>query len=218
MAKQGWGGNNAQAGRSIGKGMDEQSPEKLCRRDLLKVIAGSLSAAALPVPLRAKTWLPARLFPRSAELAAPYRPNFFSAEEMETLDALSEAIIPADDHSPGASAAKVNQYIDVVVAESNSKNKSFWQDGIAALDKMAARAGYESFGHCSPPQRDSLLAKLSEQEDHPKTLEERFFVAAKEATIDGFYTSAIGIHEDLQYKGNTYLLHFDGCQHDEHKS
>jgi hypothetical protein len=62
------------------------------------------------------------------------------------------------------------------------------------------------------------LAQLSEQEEHPETTQARFFVAAKEATIDGYYTSAIGIHEDLQYQGNSYLLDFDGCNHDEHKS
>jgi hypothetical protein len=36
-------------------------------------------------------------------------------------------------------------------------------------------------------------------------------------TIDGYYTSEIGIHKDLQYKGNSYTKDFVGCTHDEHK-
>ena len=45
-----------------------------------------------------------------------YRPEFFSTAEIDLLDALSETILPADDHSPGARAAKVARYIDIMVA------------------------------------------------------------------------------------------------------
>jgi len=37
------------------------------------------------------------------------------------------------------------------------------------------------------------------------------FKLAKQATIFGFYTSEIGIHKELQYKGNQMLLDFAGC-------
>jgi hypothetical protein len=37
-------------------------------------------------------------------------------------------------------------------------------------------------------------------------------------TIDGYYTSEIGIKKELQYKGNTYLKEFKGCTHPEHQS
>ena len=197
--------------------MDEQFPGKLSRRNVLRIMAASLSAAAAGVPLQAK---PSGQSEPSAqaETPIPYQPKFFTQEQMHTLDVLSEAIIPADEHSPGASAAKVNQYMDIIVSSASSKEKTLWQDGIALLDRMAKRAGYEGIRHCSPPQRNFLLAQLSEQEGHPETTQARFFIAAKEATIDGYYTSAIGIHEDLQYQGNSYLLDFDGCNHDEHKS
>ncbi len=36
-------------------------------------------------------------------------------------------------------------------------------------------------------------------------------------TIDGYYTSAIGIHKELEYKGNTALAEFPGCTHPEHQ-
>jgi len=36
-------------------------------------------------------------------------------------------------------------------------------------------------------------------------------MAVKRATIEGYYTSAIGIHQGLQYQGNTALSEFPGC-------
>jgi hypothetical protein len=49
------------------------------------------------------------------------------------------------------------------------------------------------------------------------TPRERFFVAAKHATIHGYYTSEIGIHKELRYKGNTLLAEFAGCHTEDGK-
>jgi outer membrane biosynthesis protein TonB len=40
---------------------------------------------------------------------------------------------------------------------------------------------------------------------------EKFFVTAKQATIHGYYSSEIGIHKELRYKGNQILAEFVGC-------
>jgi hypothetical protein len=37
-------------------------------------------------------------------------------------------------------------------------------------------------------------------------------------TIDGYYTSKIGIHQELEYQGNTALAEFEGCTHPEHQA
>jgi hypothetical protein len=42
---------------------------------------------------------------------------------------------------------------------------------------------------------------------------EEFFVSAKKATVEGYYTSAVGIHNDLEYQGNTVVANFEGCTH-----
>src|SRR5437667_368907 len=55
------------------------------------------------------------------------------------------------------------------------------------------------------------LAKSAAHEDHPTTDLERFFRTLKQMTVNGYYTSAIGIHQDLQYQGNTYLSAFPPC-------
>jgi hypothetical protein len=41
--------------------------------------------------------------------------------------------------------------------------------------------------------------------------EVRFFKELKRITVEGYYTSKIGIHDELQYKGNRILKEYVGC-------
>ena len=53
---------------------------------------------------------------------ASYRLQFFSPAQDELAIALTETIIPADDHSGGAREANVNLFIDLMVANSDGSN------------------------------------------------------------------------------------------------
>jgi Gluconate 2-dehydrogenase subunit 3 len=73
------------------------------------------------------------------------------------------------------------------------------------------------FVECDAGRRTELLKTLAANEDHPQTPGRRFFVTLKRATVEGYYTSAIAIHQDLRYLGNEALPDFPGCTHPEHK-
>jgi hypothetical protein len=135
---------------------------------------------------------------------------------METIATISDLIIPTDEHSPGARAAGVSGFIDLMVNESPNETKALWRGGLAAVDKMSARHFSAAFNQASPEQQISLLKTISRNERRPKTIEERFFVAIKSMTVDAYYTSSIGIHQDLRYQGNAVLKEFVGCTHPEH--
>jgi hypothetical protein len=62
-----------------------------------------------------------------------------------------------------------------------------------------------------PPQVDTLLGDVGRYETG-RPLLETFFANTKQATINGYYTSQIGIHKELRYKGNQILAEFAGCQ------
>ena len=62
-----------------------------------------------------------------------------------------------------------------------------------------------------------MLQTISRNERAPQTPLETFFVMAKQATIHGYYTSKIGIHQELRYKGNQFLKEFVGCQTEDGK-
>jgi hypothetical protein len=150
--------------------------------------------------------------------AQPQPLRFFTEEENRTVIEMTERIIPADDSSPGAKAAKVNEYIDLVVSESPDPTRQTWREGLAAVNKMSRDKFGKPFADASADQQVELLKEISKNEKSPQTVEEKFFRTIKYAAVDGYYTSEIGIHKELHYKGNTYLKEFTGCTHPEHQS
>ena len=193
----------------------------LSRRKALKIIgmgaAGGLSIYDNPVFGQSSGHNHASQADQSAAQAKQPQPlRFFNAAEMAIIATLAELIIPADAHSPGAKEAGVPAFIDLMISESLAETKALWRDGVAAIRQMSQRKFSKDFNDASTAEQIKLLTEISENEFKPKTLEERFFRAIKNLTIDGYYTSAIGIHQDLQYKGNTYQKEFRGCTHPEH--
>ena len=191
------------------------------RRNVLKVLAGAGIAARVPrealgaVESAHCASSPAGLVNiQSAVTDAPTK--FLNADQIRTLTALTEALIPADEHSPGAAAAGVPAYIDAVLERSPEARKTVWTQGLAAIDRMAEREFSARFSECTAATQDQLLLSISANEDNPVKDEERFFVAAKHLTLEGYYNSRIGLDQDLEYQGNTALSEFEGCTHPEH--
>jgi gluconate 2-dehydrogenase gamma chain len=198
--------------------------KKISRRAALKVIAvGVGTASALPIleknALSQQTHHGMEMGQAAgAAVEAAETPRFFTPQEMATIATIADLIIPSDEHSPGAKATGISGFIDLMVSESSNEIKALWRDGLAALDRMSQQKFSTAFNSASTEQQISLLKAVSKNERKPKTIEERFFIAIKGLTVDGYYTSAIGIHQELQYKGNAYLKEFVGCTHPEHMS
>jgi hypothetical protein len=150
--------------------------------------------------------------------ARPAAPKFFTPQELALVATISDMIIPTDAHSPGAKAAGVPAFIDLMVSESSQETKTLWRDGLAAVERMSREKSSAGFNAATEEQRTKLLIDISKDERKPNTVEERFWVAIKNLTIDGYYTSEIGIHQDLQYKGNSFVKEFKGCTHPEHQA
>jgi gluconate 2-dehydrogenase subunit 3-like protein len=194
---------------------------EISRRRMLSVIAGSACYAVHFIVPQAATTGPAVHLHKPAQVATGLKSpstGLFNGHQMDTIAALSEIIIPADGHSPGAKAAGVDQFIAEAIAASKEETQKFWTDGLAAVDKMARLEYGKDFFDCRPEQQVGLVGKISQREEHPGTLEERFFVAVKQSTVDGYYSSEVGIHQDLEYQGNTALAEFPGCTHEIHKA
>ena len=183
----------------------DPTPAKVSRRTALKAIG---TVAALP-------WLSDEgllAFSRIQETNAAPRLKALSPLQFETLEALVDAIIPTDDRSPGAKQARVADYIDLLVSEIDRELTLAWFGGLAALDAEALSRFRAPFSRLGAGQIDAILQSISRNERAPETPLETFFVMAKRATVNGYYTSKIGIHEELRYKGNTFIREFVGCQ------
>ena len=158
----------------------------------------------------------AEAFARIQATAAPPAPVFLTPAEFAAVDLVAETIIPTDAQSPGARAARVADYIDLLLSESDADLQRGWRDGLVALDRASTTRFSRPFAGLSADEATSLLTAAAANELDPKTPLEQFFRTAKDATIRGYYTSEIGIHQDLKYQGNKFLTEFVGCTHPEH--
>jgi hypothetical protein len=138
--------------------------------------------------------------------ATAYTLQFFTDDESRLLDQLMELIIPADDHSPGAHEAQTNLFADLMVASSSEAIRKQWQDGIHLIREDAVGSSLAD-----------ALHRAAANEENPKNDLDRFFVLLKQMTVNGYYTSATGIHKEMEYAGNTYLAAFPECTHPEHQ-
>ena len=187
----------------------DPNPSKVSRRAALKAFGTGIgTVAALP-------WLSDEgllAFARIQETNAAPQLKVLSASQFATLEVLVDAIIPTDQRSPGAKQARVADYIDLLLSEGDRELSLEWIGGLAALDADAVLRFQAPFATLGATQVDLILQTISRNEKAPRTLLETFFVMAKQATIRGYYTSEIGIHQDLRYKGNQFLREFVGCQ------
>lgn len=143
--------------------------------------------------------------------------SFFTAAEFRAVELLSELIIPADERSPGALEAKVADYIDLFVSDLPDDRQSLWRAGLAALEETSRKRFGCDFCGSNAEQRFQLMSWLSEHEETGATLKDRFFRELKTVVATGFYTSEIGLQQDLRYEGNVFVEHFlDACNHPEH--
>lgn len=184
---------------------------KVSRRSALKALG--TTAALLPA------LSPDGLLAFARIQAANTAPTLkvLSTADFQTLEVLVEAIIPADERSPGAKEARVADYIDLLLSESEDEVALQWMGGLAALNQEAAQRYRRPFVGLDAAQLDAVLAAISKNELDPTTPLEHFFVMTKQATIRGYYSSQIGIHRELRYKGNQFLQEFVGCATEDGK-
>jgi hypothetical protein len=185
------------------------------RRTALKRISAGAGALAL-LPLLSDEGLAA--FADIQKAGAAPSLKALTAEQYATLEALTEAIIPADERSPGAKQARVADYIDLLLGEADDTRRQQWTEGLAALDADATARFGKPFVKLDAAQVEAVLTDAARNEKVPalekneRSPLELFFVTVKQATVHGYYTSEIGIHQELKYKGNKVLLEFVGCQ------
>src|SRR5918996_3210237 len=104
------------------------------RRTAIKALGASAGALTfLP-------WLSeenAHAFATLQATKAPPRLKVLSPAQYATVETLVEAIIPADERSPGAREARVADYLDLALSEAEDAQRKEFLDGLTALDAEA---------------------------------------------------------------------------------
>ena len=190
------------------------------RRQWLKTSAALVGASLLPThslpaagPQGANAPSPSGHTPTQSKPGEPQtHAHFFTAAQHAMVEELTETIIPADSHSGGAKAAKVPDYIDQLLTETYDDNqRTLWREGLRLVDLMTRHYSGKSFVEASPEERIAVLKVLSDNERMTDLPEVRFFIELKRLTVRGYYTSKIGVHDELEYKGNRILQEYVGC-------
>lgn len=154
----------------------------------------------------------------SAVAATDWTPKVLNAHQDETVTTLCELIIPQTD-TPGAKAALVNRFVDAILQEAQPGEKHTFLTGLAWMDARSRTLFGEDFLSATAAQQTDLLTKLSTP--GYAAGEERtgleFFQAIKSMTITGYYTTRIGLQQELGDDGQLFLVEFVGCNHPEHQ-
>jgi hypothetical protein len=140
-----------------------------------------------------------------------------TVQQNAAVMAITDLIIPATD-TPGAAAAKVNEFIDAIIDDARDAEKREFLGGLDWMDARSRELFGADFTGCTPEQQTALLTIISS--DRNTALEDRtgvaFFKAIKAMTITGFYNSEAGLPE-LGEDGNVFFADDPGCSHPEHQ-
>jgi hypothetical protein len=166
------------------------------RRDALRTLA---VLAGVPA-LAGRT--PGDLLAGAATRAG--RLSALTPAEDATVVALAERIIPATD-TPGATAARVNQFIDVLLADwFTHEERGDFLAGLADVEARARTAFGQAFADGTPGEQDGVVATLDDEAHNVGSGERsaagRFFARFKALTLYGYYNSEVGMTQELRYE------------------
>ncbi|HTV55022.1 MAG TPA: gluconate 2-dehydrogenase subunit 3 family protein [Terriglobia bacterium] len=198
------------------------------RQALKKMALGAGAAAALPIlgqpPMEAEARgsrvgaLTTDADP--SQSGSEWKPLFFDSHQNETVIALSELIIPATD-TPGAKEAQVNRVIDLFLNDEEADAQQEFLEGLAWIDGRSLTQYKKPFIELTVQEQTSILQPLADpaNRDAEDRQGVKFFQELRDATLFGYYTSQIGMEQELHYGGDQYNESFPGaCTHPEHQS
>ena len=196
----------------------------LTRRDALKKLAAGGVAAATTAfwgeTLAAAAAQHASHYHQASAADVAWTPKVLSAAQNDTVVTLAEIIIPQTE-TPGATKAKVNQFIDAVLADATPDDRQKFLAGLVWLDghAVAVEADAAPFASLTPDRQLAIVTSLAAATSPGSALQPgaEFFTAMKSLTVTGYYTSEIAMREEIGDDGNMVFAEFKGCTHPQHQ-
>jgi gluconate 2-dehydrogenase gamma chain len=125
--------------------------------------------------------------------------GFFDVHQMHTVAAAGERILPATD-TPGALAAECHRFTErIVAAHYGAERQRRFLSGLTDVDRRSAAMHQRLFIELEPPAQDAVLAAV-EADAYAAVRDgaDSFWRDLKYLTLYGYYTSEIGIEEELK--------------------
>ncbi len=194
----------------------------IARRELLRRLSlAGFGAATSPAWARALASLASAEEHVHADApvstAPDWKPSFLSADQDRLVTAIAEAIIPATD-TPGATAAFVNRYVDALLQDADKHERDDFLRGLKWMDDRCQSLFGATYLASTPQEQNALLTVISSQ-DNSSAADQvgcEFFDDMKVKTIVGYYTSEVGIRDELKDGGPLMFAGLVACTHPEH--
>jgi hypothetical protein len=189
----------------------------LNRRDVLKSLTAGLVAGSVlrVIPAEAAEYAHRMVHAeKAASTTGTYKPKYFSAHQYKTLKSVCQSIIPADEKAGGALEAGAPEFIDLLTSE-NEEYQLKLGGGFMWLDAKCNDRYGQGYVDCTPIQQKEILDLIAFRKnakaDPSLSQGIEFFSFLRMMTVDGYFTSEIGI-KDLGYLGNKFVKgDFAGC-------
>lgn len=154
----------------------------------------------------------------SAQGQPGWTPKVLWQPQLETVAALAELIIPTTD-TPGGRAAQVDRFVDYTLSMASLTSRAEFTAGLGWLDERSKALFGKAFTGATEAQQIDLLTRLSAPDAATRegAVGAQFFTAIKAMTITGYYSSEIGLRQELGDPGQLVLPRFEGCTHAEHQ-
>jgi hypothetical protein len=155
--------------------------------------------------------------PKLLEVHQPgeFWPLTLTSEQRQTVAALCDVIIPADDRSPSASQVHVHDFIDEWISAPyprQREDRKIVLDGLRWLERESKKRFQKTFTELDYRQKqnicDDICFEPKAQAGFKKAA--AFFARFRDLTASGFYTTPEGM-KDIQYVGNVALEKWDGA-------
>ncbi len=174
------------------------------RRELIQraaaLMGGAISSSAIAGVLAGCTATP---------VDAVEKQSFLTADEMRTVTAMADQIIPRTD-TPGAVDAGVPAFIDRMLAGYyQDEERAIVRAGLGAVSTDAAELGGRAFPELTSGEQVALMEQYDQQQynytranANVQDASPHFFRLIKELTIVGFCTSEAGATKLMNYNQN----------------
>jgi hypothetical protein len=135
-------------------------------------------------------------------------------EELKTVTALSDMIIPADEKSPAASAVGVPDFIDEWVSApypAQVGDREVIRAGLVWIDQESSKRFNKGFAELSEEQKAAICDDICSSGKAKPEFKSgaAFFSRMRNLVAGGFYTTPEG-WKDLGYIGNVPMATFPG--------
>jgi hypothetical protein len=196
--------------------------EGINRREVLRGLASGVAATVSVLwvdrlrALAEEQAMHMRAVPAGLSQARAFTPTTLSAHQYATVGTLVELIIPTTE-TPGAKAAQVDRYIDTVLAAAEQPDRNQFLAGLSWLDGRSRALFGKEFVTATTAQQTDLLTRISAESAREERAGIEFFTAIKTMTIAGYYSTEIGLRQELGDDGRLMLAAFEGCTHPEHQ-